>query len=200
MALYEAAWRMSGAHAATFGLSGKDRERSGNYFPGVVPAEQFETADGHHLVINGTTQAAFEKLCGAIGQPELARDPRFSPRPNLLKNHQAIHAILADWTRQRSLNECQRILDEAGVPATKVYAISDVVSDPHVAAREQVLTVDTADFGPVLQPGIVPKLSDTPGRIQSRAPQLGEHNKEVFCGQLGLSDEDFARYQAEGII
>ncbi len=164
VALYEAAWRMSGAHAAGYGLSGKDRERAGNYFPGVVPAEQFETADGHHLVINATTQIAFEKLCHAIGQPELITDERFTPRPNLLKNHEAIHAVLAAWVATRTIDECQSVLDRAGVPATKVYAVSDVVHDPHVAAREQVLTVDSVEFGHVLQPGIVPRLDGTPGR------------------------------------
>jgi formyl-CoA transferase len=200
VALYEAAWRMSGAHAASYGLSGKDRERAGNYFPGVVPAEQFETVDGHHLVINGTTQIAFEKLCNAIGQPELLRDERFTPRANLLKNHVEIHAILAEWVRTRTLNECQAILDGAGVPATKVYAVSDVVHDPHVAAREQVLSVESVEFGHVLQPGIVPRLNGTPGKVQSRAPLLGEHNEEVFCGLLGVTADEFRRYVADGII
>ncbi|MBK6563435.1 CoA transferase [Candidatus Amarobacter glycogenicus] len=79
MALYEAVWRMSGTHIASYGLQGKDRERSGNYMPGVVPAEQFETSDGHFLVINATTPRAFSKLCEAIGQPELVHDPRFAP-------------------------------------------------------------------------------------------------------------------------
>ena len=200
VALYEAAWRMSGAHAASFGLSGKDRERTGNYFPGVVPAEQFETSDGFHLVINATTQVAFEKLCHAIGQPELMTDERFTPRANLMHHHEEIHAILGDWVRVRSLGECQRILDEFGVPATKVYTISDVVSDRHVAAREQVLTVDSADFGPVLQPGIVPRLSETPGAVQSRAPKLGEHNEEVYLGLLGLRRSEFDAYHAAGVI
>lgn len=200
VALYEAAWRMSGVHAASFGLSGKDRERTGNYFPGVVPAEQFETADGYHLVINATTQIAFEKLCRAIGRPELIADERFTPRANLLRNHEAIEGILAEWVRPRTLEECQRTLDEFGVPATKVYAISDVVSDPHVAARHQVLTVESHDFGPVLQPGIVPLLSETPGDVRERAPRLGEHNEAVWMGLVGVERAEYERYVAEGVI
>jgi crotonobetainyl-CoA:carnitine CoA-transferase CaiB-like acyl-CoA transferase len=200
VALYEAAWRMSGAHAAGYGLSGKDRERTGNYFPGVVPAEQFETSDGYHLVINATTQAAFEKLCRAIGQPELIDDDRFRPRANLMRNHEAIEGILADWVRPRTLAECQQRLDEFGVPATKVYAVSDVVSDPHVAAREQVLTVDSHDFGAVLQPGVVPLLSETPGTVRDPAPRLGEHNEEVWMGTVGVSRADYDRYVGDSII
>ncbi|MEJ5222757.1 MAG: CoA transferase, partial [Tepidiforma sp.] len=120
VALYEAVWRMSGTHAANFGLTGRDRPRSGNYYPGVVPAEQFETADGHYLVINATTQRSFERLCAAIGQPELVADPRFTPRQNLLANHEAIHAILRDWAAGLTLAEAQAELDRHGVPASKV--------------------------------------------------------------------------------
>lgn len=200
VALYEAVWRMSGAHAASYGLSGHNRPRSGNYFPGVVPAEQFETNDGYFIVINATTQIAFEKLCHAIGQPELIADERFTPRPNLLRNYAAIHAILGEWVAPRSLEACQQTLDEFGVPATKVYEISDVIADPHVHARDQVLTVDSFDHGPLLQPGIVPRLSETPGSVRSRAPKLGEHNEEVYLDVLQLPRAEFERLQSEGVI
>lgn len=200
VALYEAVWRMSGTHAANYGLSGRNRERSGNYFPGVVPAEQFETADGHYLIINGTTQRVFERLCQAMGQPELADDPRFSPRPNLLKHHAEIHAIVGAWVAGRTLDECQQILDAHGVPATKVYATSDIVADPHYAAREQVVHVESDVYGQLLQPGIVPRLTGTPGRIGGRAPKLGEHNDEIFCGLLGMDEAELEELTAAGVI
>jgi crotonobetainyl-CoA:carnitine CoA-transferase CaiB-like acyl-CoA transferase len=86
------------------------------------------------------------------------------------------------------------------VPASKVYSTSDIISDPHYAAREQVLTVESAQFGPLLQPGIVPRLTETPGRVRSRAPLLGEHNEEVYAGELGLSREDLASLREGGIV
>jgi len=200
MALYEAVWRMSGTHIANYGLQGKDRERSGNYFPGVVPAEQFETSDGHFLVINATTQRAFEKLCHAIEQPELVTDERFTPRGHLLANHAAIHAILGAWVAERTLDECQATLDRFGVPATKVYLMEDIVGDPHFAARHQVVPVESTEYGQVLQPGVVPLLTDTPGRIPARAPNLGEHNDEVFCGLLGMTKEEIESLVAAGVV
>ncbi len=200
MALYEAVWRMSGTHAANYGLTGADRERSGNYFPGVIPAEQFATADGHFLVINATTQRSFEKLCAAIGQPGLAADPRFTPRANLFRNHAEIHAIIAEWVAQRPLDECQETLDRFGVPATKVYQTSDIVGDPHFAARRQVISVESADHGPLLQPGVVPILTETPGAVRSPAPALGQHNHEVFGDLLGVSPAELARLEAAGVI
>jgi len=200
MALYEAVWRMSGTHAANFGLSGADRERSGNYFPGVVPAEQFATADGHFLVVNATTQRSFEKLCEAIGQPELISDPRFAPRASLMRNHAAIHAIIGAWIAGRSLDECQEVLDRFGVPATKVNTTGDIVGDPHFGARSQVLTVASTDHGELLQPGVVPILTGTPGSVPSRAPLLGEHNTAIYQDLLGLAAAEIERHQANGVI
>ncbi len=200
VALYEAVWRMSGTHAASYGLTGRDRPRSGNYYPGVVPAEQFETADGHYLVINATTQRAFERLCAAIGQPELVADPRFTPRQNLLANHEAIHAILRTWAAGRTLAEAQAILDRHGVPAAKVYQVSDIVADDHYAAREQLLTVDSPLYGPILQPGVVPRLTATPGAVPGPAPLLGEHNLEVYTALLGLTPAELQDLAARGII
>jgi crotonobetainyl-CoA:carnitine CoA-transferase CaiB-like acyl-CoA transferase len=200
MALYEAVWRMSGTHAANYGLSGKDRERSGNYFPGVVPAEQFETSDGQFLVVNATTQRSFEKLCQAMGQPELIQDPRFTPRKHLLENHAAIHAIIAEWAAARELEDCQQTLDRFGVPATKVYNTSDIVGDPHFAARHQVISVDSTDHGQLLQPGVVPILTETPGQVRGRAPMLGEHNEEVYRGLLGLAEDEYGRLRAAGVL
>ncbi len=200
VALYEAVWRMSGTHAAMYGLTGRNRPRSGNYYPGVVPAEQFETADGAFLVINATTPRAFEKLCAAIGQPELVRDPRFSPRENLLANHEQIHAILAEWVAARTLAEAQAALDAHGVPASPIYEVSDIVADDHYLARQQVVAVDSPAFGPLLQPGIVPRLTATPGRIPGPAPGLGQHNAEVYGRILGLSPADLDNLAAHGII
>ncbi|MGE0599153.1 MAG: CaiB/BaiF CoA transferase family protein [Dehalococcoidia bacterium] len=200
MALYEAVWRMSGAHIANYGLQGYGRERSGNYFPGVVPAEQFETSDGHFLVINATTQRSFVKLCDAIGQPELVADPRFTPRNNLGKNHAAIHAILAEWVAAHTLEYCQQTLDRFGVPATKVYLMEDIAADPHFHDRGQVLSIESADYGHTLQPGVVPVLTGTPGRVSSRAPLLGEHNDEVFRSLLGLTPAEIDELASKGLV
>jgi crotonobetainyl-CoA:carnitine CoA-transferase CaiB-like acyl-CoA transferase len=200
MALYEAVWRMSGAHLANYGLQGHGRERSGNYFPGVVPAEQFETSDGHFLVINATTQRAFVKLCNAIGQPELVSDERFTPRNSLGKNHAAIHAILGEWVAKHTLEECQETLDRFGVPATKVYLMEDIVADPHFADRQQVLSIESAEYGHTLQPGIVPVLTATPGRVAHRAPNLGEHNDEILGQLLGMTSAEIDELKAKGLV
>ena len=191
---------MSGMHAGGYGRSGQNRERSGNYFPGVIPAEQFETSDGQYLVINATTQRAFERLCEAIGRPELVRDARFTPRKALMENHADIHAIIGAWVALHTLAECQAVFDAAGVPATKVYATSDILADPHYQARQQILTVENPEYGPVLQPGVVPYLTGTPGRVAHGAPALGEHTNDVLTTLLGIDAEAIAGLRARKVI
>lgn len=200
-ALYEAVWRMSGTHLSNYGQTGQDRERTGNYYPGVVPAEQFETSDGEYLIINATTDRVFARLADAIGVPELAQDERFARAAQRRdrRNADAIHVIVGEWVSRHTLAECQTTLDSHGVPAVKVYATSDIVSDPHYQAREQVLQVDSADFGTLLQPGVVPRLTDTPGRVPHRAPKLGEHNAEIY-GALGLSEDELTSLAKTGAI
>ena len=135
-----------------------------------------------------------------MGQPELVKDPRFTPRKTLQANYDAIHAIIGEWVAPLTYDECQRILDEYGIPASKVYSTRDIVDDPHYAAREQVVKVESLDYGELLQPGIAPRLTGTPGKVPGRAPKLGEHNEDVFIRELGLTREEFEAMKAEGAI
>ena len=121
VALYEAIWKQSGTHASQFQMAGHNRERSGNYWPGVVPAEQWQTADGHHLIINATTQGTFERLVAAMDQPELLLDPRFEVHRERRQHYEAIHEIVGEWIASLTLEQAQHLLDKHGVPATKVY-------------------------------------------------------------------------------
>ena len=200
VALYEAVWKMSGVTAATYGREQKERQRSGNFQPGVVPAEQFETADGHYLIISAPTRPLFKSLCKVMGQPEIASDPRFDTREKVNANPDEIHNIVNAWVCAHSLEECLNRLNEAGIPASKVYSMSDIVNDPHYEAREQIVTIDSEPFGPIIQPGIVPRLEQTPGKVGGRAPLIGEHNEEIYGGILGLSREELASLDSDNII
>ena len=200
VALYEAIWKQSGTHASQYAMTSRNRERSGNYWPGVVPAEQWRTADGHHLIINATTQGTFERLVAAMQRPDLLDDPRFGVHAERRRHYEAIHAIVGEWIGALTLAQAQRLLDERGVPATKVYATSDVMADEHYRAREQIVAVPSEQHGALPQPGIVPRLSKTPGAVKHRAPTLGEHNREVYGGMLGLSGAELEQLEADGVI
>lgn len=198
--LYESIWKQSGAAAANYHRSGKNRERTGNYFPGVVPAEQFATADGHFLIISCATQGTFERLCRAMQRPDLVKDERFARHAERREHYRELHEIIGEWVIDFTLKEAQALLAEGGVPATKVYATSDIFEDPHFAAREQIVQVPSEQHGMLPQPGIVPRLSRTPGQVRRRAPTLGEHNREIYGSLLGRSESELAELQADGVI
>ena len=200
VALYEAIWKQSGTHASQFFLSGQNRARSGNYWPGVVPAEQFETSDGHHLIINATTQGTFVRLTEAMQRADLLEDERFAVHRDRRSNYEAIHQIVGEWIGSLTLEQAQAKLDQHGVPATKVYATSDVMQDEHYEARGQIVSVPSEQHGNLPQPGIAPRLSKTPGGVKHRAPTLGEHNHEVYGGMLGVSDEELQTLASDGVI
>ncbi|MCY4618324.1 MAG: CaiB/BaiF CoA-transferase family protein [Chloroflexi bacterium] len=200
VALYEAIWKQSGTHASQFFLTGENRERSGNYWPGVVPAEQWQTADAHHLIINATTQGTFVRLVEAMQRPDLLTDERFEVHRDRRRNYESLHEIVGEWIGSMTLEQVQHLLDKCGVPATKVYATSDVMGDEHYQAREQIVDVPSEQHGDLPQPGITPRLSKTPGAVKHRAPTLGEHNREIYGEMLGVSDEDLVELSADGVI
>ncbi len=200
VALYEAIWKQSGTHASQYALNKRNRERSGNYWPGVVPAEQWQTSDGEYLIINAVTQGTFERLAAAMGRADLLNDPRFAAQGERRKHYEALHEIVGAWIGSLTLAQAQALLDQHGVPATKVYATSDIVEDEHYRAREQIVEVPSEQHGALPQPGIVPRLSKTPGGVKHRAPTLGEHNREVYGGMLGISDRELEQLSAEGVI
>jgi crotonobetainyl-CoA:carnitine CoA-transferase CaiB-like acyl-CoA transferase len=200
LSLYEAIWRFSGPLAANYARSGIQRERQGNTMPGIAPADQFVTKDGKYLVVHGGSDRIFRRLTEAMGRPELASDPRFLTRADRATHMDELHAIIGTWVANLTLAEATKILEMAGVPASTVNAISDIFKDPHFAARENLITVHDQALGEMVQPGIVPKLSRTPGRVAAPAPLLGQHNEEIYLGLLKLPRAEYERLCQEGTI
>ena len=198
--LYESIWRLSGPLAANYARHGVVRERQGNTIPGVVPADQFETNDGQHLVIHAGTDRVFQRLMQTMGRPDLITDPRFAGRAERVTHTDELHAIVGAWVRTLTLAEGLGVLEEGGVPASPVNSIADIFRDPHVAARANLIPVHDPHLGEMIQPGVVPKLSRTPGRVQSGAPRLGEHNDEVFLGLLKVPEDEYTALREAGVI
>lgn len=200
LALYEAVWRLSGPLAANYARTGQVRERQGNVFPGVVPADQFETCDGHYLVLHAGTDRVYRRLCETMGRPELADDPRFAQRAERVRHMNELHAIIGEWIRGMTLAEALRVLEAGGIPASTVNSIADIFRDPHFAARENLIPVPDPVFGELIEPGVVPKLSRTPGRVHAPAPRLGEHNEEIYLNLLEVPRTEYARLCELGVI
>jgi crotonobetainyl-CoA:carnitine CoA-transferase CaiB-like acyl-CoA transferase len=136
----------------------------------------------------------------AIGRADIAADPRFADNAGRSLEADFLDSAISDWTRAHSLEECVRVLDEAGVPVGPIYSIADIVADPQYSAREMIEQVDVPGVGLLRIPGIVPKFSATPPATEWVGPSLGAHNGEVYRGILGLSETEYEALRADGVI
>jgi formyl-CoA transferase len=151
-------------------------------------------------VLVTSTERTWQRLPAAIGRPELLDDPRFATNQERVRHNDALMAILIDWFAGRTWAEARAALDAARCPVSPVYSIQDIAEDPHYAAREDIVRVSHPTLGELAMPGIVPKLSRTPGAVTFPGPDLGAHNADVYGELLGLSSEEIALLAERGTI
>ncbi len=183
VALYEAMWMYMESTLAEYAKLGRLREPTGSLLPGVAPSNVYPTADGEWILIGANQDSVFSRLAAAMDRPDLIAPD--SPYRSHLGRGQAQSALddeIAEWTANRPAETTLETLRAAGVPAGRIYTARDIAADPHYAARGMIIDVPEPGLGgeTVPMPGIVPKLSDTPGRVVRGAPLLGEHNDEIL--------------------
>ena len=176
------------------------RERSGSVLPSIAPSNIYDGSDGM-VIIAANQPTVFARLCKAIGQPELAEDPRFNTHAARGANMAELDAIIGDWTSQRTIDEIEKTMIAAEVPVGKVFRASDMLEDPHYKARQSLVEVTSDRWPGIMQQNVVPKLSATPGGIRWAGPdKLGEHTAEVLAELLDLSPEQVGKLKASGIV
>jgi crotonobetainyl-CoA:carnitine CoA-transferase CaiB-like acyl-CoA transferase len=177
------------------------REPSGTSLKGIAPSNIFRSRDGKGMVIAANQDKVFRRLCDAIGRPELADDDRFATHLARGRNQEELDGLIADWAAEHDAAEIDRVLNEAHVVCGPIYTIADIFEDPHFKEREMLIPHDDPDFGEYIGPGVVPKLSATPGRVRWSAPwQEGSHNDEIYGDLLGLSASERGALQEEGVL
>jgi formyl-CoA transferase len=199
LALYEGILRLAGSIEA-YDLLGTVPQRLGNANPAIAPAETFRSRDGHWLSINGGTDNVWKRLLALMGREDLAIDPRFATARARATHQAEVNAIVGAWTAGLDLEPLLDALERESVPAAKVNSIADVVADPHVQARGNVVRAVLASGREFLTSGVVPKLSETPGSIEFVAPALGAHTDDVLRERLGMSDDEIAALRRERIV
>ncbi len=200
VALYESMFRLMENLVTQYDRLGTVRERTGNQLGSSVPAGTFETAEPDRwMVLTTSTDRTFRRLAELIGRADMLADPRYATNRARVKHREEVDAIVAAWFRSRSVEEIQRLCDEAGVPVSPVYSVADIFEDPQYAARDMVVEVEHPKFGSIRVPGVVPKLSKTAGSVRTVGPTLGQHNGQVY-GALGISEKELAQLGEEGVI
>lgn len=179
VALYESVFNMMESLVPEYDAFGAVRERSGSALPGIAPTNAYQCSDGGYALIAGNGDSIFKRLMAAIERPDLEQNPAFAHNDGRVANVQEIDAAIEAWTMTKPLDEVLAVLDAAKVPAGKVYTVEDIVRDPQYLAREMIVDQPTESGVSVKVPGIVPKLSATPGRFVHPAPLLGQHTKHL---------------------
>jgi formyl-CoA transferase len=174
------------------------REATGSSMPGIAPTNAYRCSDGF-VLIAGNGDSIFKRLMLAIGRRDLAEATDLATNPGRVKRVAEIDRAIDAWTSTRTVAEAMTAMAGARVPTGKVYTARDIHEDPHYRAREMILTQVTRDGWSLAVPGVVPKLSATPGTLRSAAPRLGEDTDAVLR-ELGLSDEQIAALRAGGVF
>ena len=198
VALYESVFAMMESLIPEYDAFGYVREPAGSALPGITPSNSYPCKDGSYVLIAGNGDSIYKRLMSLIGRDDLGNDPRLAQNDGRSQHAELIDGAIAEWSAQRSRDEVIEALKGARVPAGYPYTAADIVQDPHYLARQMIEQVQTS-VGPLKVPGVLPKLSRTPGRIGTGGPQLGEHNDDILAG-LGLSEEQVAGLRERGII
>jgi len=198
-ALYESAFRVMEYTPALYGRQKVVRERGGLQHSGW-PGGAFQTQDGHWIVFTAPAQHLFERFCAMLGRPELPKDPRFATAAERPKNIPVILALAETWFAERTHDIALAALKAADVPHSPIMSMADIFADPHYRARDMIIDVPADGLGALPQPGVVPKLSLTPGRVDHAGGAMGRHTDEILTTVLGLSRDDIARLRAEKVI
>jgi formyl-CoA transferase len=199
VAIYEAVAALMESTMADYALGGVVRSRTGSVLPGVAPSNVYPAADGAEVVIAANADTVFRRLCGAMGRPELATDPRFAEHSARGEAMAVLDAEIAAWTRTLRCEDLLATLDEHGVPAGRIFTAPDMLTDPQYLARDMIRRVTTAQGWELPMTGIVPRFTETPGSIRHVGPGLGEHTDEVLAELLGFGDEQLADLHASGV-
>lgn len=191
-AIYEAVLNMMESLITEYDKTGYIRERTGAILPNVAPSNVYPTSDGL-VLIAANQDTVFGRLCEAMGKVELAKDPRYVNHQARGANQRDIDARIGDWTKTLTTRQVLDLMDKFGVPAGLIYRAPDMLDDPHFKARDAIVTTQHPHFGALKMQNVAPKLSATPGGIRAAAPEMGQHNEEIYLNLMGM---DRSRYDA----
>lgn len=199
VSLVESVFNLMESMVPEYDLLGHVRERSGGALPGIAPSNTYPTRDGAYIVIAGNSNPIFKRLMQAIGRADLADDPEFAHNDGRVARVALLDAAIAGWTSSLPIADALERLERAGVPAGRIYSAADIVVDPHYLARDMLLQAELPGGVRVKMPGIVPKLSETPGEIHWQGPALGQHTASVLA-ELGMTAAHIAQLQQQGVV
>jgi formyl-CoA transferase len=199
VALYESVFNCMESLLPEYSAFGAVRGPAGSALPGIAPTNAYRCKEGAYALIAGNGDSIFKRLMNLIGRADLANDPTLGDNTGRVARVDEIDQAIEAWTLQKSVDEVLEALDSASVPAGKIYNIADIAADTHYAARGMLQQITMADGSKLKIPGVVPKLSLTPGQHRRNAPDLGQDTDEILK-EMGLSADQIQKLKAAGIV
>ncbi len=199
VALYEAVFNCMESLLPEYSAFGAVRGPAGSALPGIAPSNAYRCVDGGYALIAGNGDSIFKRLMAAMSRNDLGTDPTLADNAGRVARVEEIDAAIGAWTATRTVDEVLAVLDNAAVPAGRIYTVADIAADPHYQARGMIEQVLMDDGTRLAVPGIVPKLSLTPGSHRRNAPTLGQDTNAVLR-EMGLTDEQVRTLRERGIV
>jgi formyl-CoA transferase len=199
VALYEAVFNCMESLLPEYSAFGAVREAAGSALPGIAPSNAYRCAGDSYVLVAGNGDSIFKRLMSAIDRPDLANDPGLADNTGRVARVAEIDAAIGNWTATRSVDAVLAVLDAASVPAGRIYTVADIAADPHYRAREMIQTIQMDDGVDLDIPGVVPKLSRTPGSHQRNAPTVGQDTDGILQS-MGLTASQIAKLREKGIV
>jgi formyl-CoA transferase len=182
VALYESVFNVMESLLPEYDAFGAVRGPAGSALPGIAPSNAYLCGDGAYVLVAGNGDSIYKRLMQAIGREDLAHDPALARNDGRVARVAEIDAAIGAWTATRPIDDVIATLDAAGVPVGRIYAVADIARDPQSLARDMIVQTQDAEGRSLKVPGIVPKLTATPGRLRHAAPRLGERTDQVLAG------------------
>lgn len=199
-ALYEAAFSFMEPHIPAYQQLGEVAQRCGSRLPGHTPNTLFATKDGRYIHITAGSQSIFKRLAMVMGRPDLLEDPRYATPTARSQNEEATEDLVTEWTLQHTLEELEALLQEALVPASRIFDLADIFKNPHYQARDMIVAPEDPELGPVAMANVVPRLSRTPGAVRWAGRDIGEDTVSVLSEELGLTRAELDALAAADVI
>lgn len=199
-ALYESAFSFMEPWIPAYDKTGFVANRCGSRLPESTPNNLYPTGDGQFIHVTAMGDAVFRRLAEAMGQPALAHDARFATATARSTHVDEIDDLIAQWTNARPLAELEQVLEQAAVPAMRIFTIADIFADPHYRARGAIVRAPDPELGTVAMAQAVPRLSQTPGAVRHAGHRLGEDSRTVLRDWLGLDSAALDTLQASRVI
>ena len=200
IALHDGIFRFLDEIAAVYDKTGEVRERQGTETHSAVPHSHYPTGDDRWVAIACTNDKMFSRLCDVMDKPELAAPDRFGLKSTRIECRNEVNGIVADWTTSFGREEVIAKCAQGGVPCGPICSIADIFEEEQYWARDSIMRVPDPRLGELAVQGVVPKLSGTPGKIKHLGVAMGAHNQEIYREELGLSQQEYERLQAAGVL